>query len=496
MNGENYGVAPFDPAFDNSELTLAVAQAIEPLYAFEEVPAVMAMLVNGRDEPFFVQDHPRLQEHDSLEDTLLPHNHDPLECKAQAERGANHRADWQEMDARAASSDRRARANREAGIQEPIDSPWEDAAGIAEGEAIALARWGSHADLYANSSLADPHSVPAGPPRRECRFDTRRGVGRYNLPDRTEVEREAARVAAESRRRHALEIRADAAYKKLHDTQGEQKAIFKALLDLVNQWKVDDADTHAKWLKHFTDANMCSTSSVRIWSIVSWFQKGVPLSIRQAIDNLTFYYLQESWNAVKLQKLEAKLDLEITHYNGPGSEIVGTQQTDDDYWAVTAAAQENPGEPVRDSKTWLYGCFKFEPESHLKNGFLDHVSKGNGKTYAKHMLAHLAVREVWLEHMGDMTALDEEACIHLLVQWGPRNPTIRIDELSQAQKEEFTSAARAVKSFKTALLQSLAAIEAVAMKKQERVHGRSEDGDQDGAQPPKRIRTGDNASDL
>jgi len=81
------------------------------------------------------------------------------------------------------------------------------------------------------------------------------------------------------------------------------------------------ADTHAKWVKHFANAHMCSTSNVRIWSIVTWFQKGVPLKIRQAIDALTFHYLREAWDAVILQKMEAELGLRTIHYNGLGSEI-------------------------------------------------------------------------------------------------------------------------------------------------------------------------------
>jgi hypothetical protein len=492
MNDRNYGAAPFHEAFDNYEFTLAVGESLAPTYDLDSIPAVMAIGTSGYDG-FLIQNNPRFQEHDSLDDTLLPHNHDPLEREAQAERDANHRADIEESNARAASSERRARYARENGIEEAWDYPWEDAAGIAEGEAINLARWGSHVDLYENSSLAEPKFVPAGPPTRGCRYDTMRGVEGVRLPTLAELEEEAAEVAAEHARRYQLEIRADEAYKKLRDKQGEHKAVYKALLDLIDQWKVDDADTHAKWIKHFANAHMCSTSSVRVWSIVSWFQRKVPLSIRQAVDNLTFHYLQEAWNAVILQKFEAELDLDVTHYNGPSSEIVGTTQTDDDYWTVTAAAQDLGG-PVWDSKTWLYGCYNFEPKSHFKNGFLDFFPKGNGNAYARQLRAHLEVRRVWLEHMGDMTALDQEHHVHLLLQWGPKAGAIRGDELSPAEREAFAAFARAIADFKRALLQLMGAIQDAEKKKQERVHGRGEDGDHDGAQPQKRARTGDNAA--
>jgi len=233
MGQTNYGVAPFHPAFDNYEFTMAVGETFDEELPLEAVLLAMSIRASGNDS-FLVLDNPRPQEHDSLEDTLLPHNHDPLEREAQAERDANIRADLEESTARACTAESRARADRDAGIQEPWDSPCEDAAGIAEGEAISFAEYGSRADLYENSCLAEPEFIPAGTPTRPCRYDTMRGVQRFGLPNRTELEQEAAEEAAEWARRHRLEVRADAAYKKLRDTQSEQKGTFKTLLDLVS----------------------------------------------------------------------------------------------------------------------------------------------------------------------------------------------------------------------------------------------------------------------
>jgi hypothetical protein len=97
---------------------------------------------------------------------------------------------------------------------------------------------------------------------------------------------------------------------------------------------------------------------------------------------------------------------------------------------------------------------------------LDFVPKGNGNAYARQLRAHLEVRRVWLEHMGDMTALDQEHRVHLLLQWGPKAGAIRGDELSPAEREAFAAVARAIVDFKRAMLQLMEAIQAAEKKKQ------------------------------
>lgn len=181
------------------------------------------------------------------------------------------------------------------------------------------------------------------------------------MPGRTETEQEAAEAAVRQAREQEIEREADKAYKRLRDKQSEHDVIFKTFSDLVNKWKTNDAETHAKFIKHMANAHMCSTANVRIWSIVSWFQKGMPLPVRQALDDLVFHYLNEAWLAADLRKLEAELGLEPIRFGGPDSKIVGTKLTEDDFRTVTAAA-EDIGEPVCGSKTWLYGCQTSEPE--------------------------------------------------------------------------------------------------------------------------------------
>lgn len=478
----NYGVAPFHPAFENYEFTMAMGEALGDVYSHDTVPLAMAILTSGHDS-FLIQTRPRPQEHDSLEDTLLHWNHDPLEREARAERFANLRADNQEYAARANTEARRIRD----GIRLPRTSPWEDAAGIAEGAAISFAEYGSHADLYANSSLAEPEFIPAGPPTRPCRFDNRRGVQRWRVPGRTEIEQAVAEAQVRYAHEQEIEREADKAYKKLRDKQSEHGAIFKTFSDLVNKWKADDPETHARFIKHMANAHMCSTANVRIWSIVSWFQKGTPLPIRQALDELVFHYLTEAWLATDLQELEAALGMESTRFGGPDSEIVGTELTDDDFWTVTAAA-EDIGGPVWDSKTWLYGCQTSEPESHRENGFLHHVFKANAKTYPRHLIAHMEIRKVWLEHMGDWTLLNRKQRITMLLQWAPDTKCINGNELTQAEFDALDVACKKLEAWRADLHKALLVLTArAAAARRARIHGR--DDDETTPPPLKRART-------
>lgn len=70
-SNSNYGVAPFHPAFENYEFTMAAGEALGDVYDHDTVPLAMAILPSGRDS-FLIQTRPQPQEHDSLEDTLLP----------------------------------------------------------------------------------------------------------------------------------------------------------------------------------------------------------------------------------------------------------------------------------------------------------------------------------------------------------------------------------------------------------------------------------------
>jgi hypothetical protein len=80
-------------------------------------------------------------------------------------------------------------------------------------------------------------------------------------------------------------------------------------MDLFNQWKIDDPTTSAEYVKHVVNANMCSTSSVRIWQITSWFRNGVPEALCDAQNDMAYHYLTEAWQASLLQQVEAKLGL-------------------------------------------------------------------------------------------------------------------------------------------------------------------------------------------
>lgn len=67
-----------------NQFTLALGEALGGLIPHESISLVISFLTSGRDS-FSGPINPRPQEHDSLEDTLLPHNHDPLEREARAD---------------------------------------------------------------------------------------------------------------------------------------------------------------------------------------------------------------------------------------------------------------------------------------------------------------------------------------------------------------------------------------------------------------------------
>ena len=98
----------------------------------------------------------------------------------------------------------------------------------------------------------------------------------FNLP--TPEERTIASLEEYIRaaRRLERELQGDMLYKRLRQIQSEHAAKFKSFMDLFNQWKIDDPATSAEYVKHVVNANMCSTSNVRIWQITTWFQIGVP----------------------------------------------------------------------------------------------------------------------------------------------------------------------------------------------------------------------------
>lgn len=77
--------------------------------------------------------------------------------------------------------------------------------------------------------------MTAGPTTRRLRFKARNDiVERYSLLDLIELEEEAIEAEIDCLYSRRIEREADAAYKKLRDTQGEQRTVFTALLDLVN----------------------------------------------------------------------------------------------------------------------------------------------------------------------------------------------------------------------------------------------------------------------
>jgi hypothetical protein len=497
----NHVTNPYHEAFDNFEFTQAMADSLEmhvsQEFRLEDVPATMTLALTGQTD---FQDRRGTFEQTTNQNsayyTLSPGSHDPLDRAARAEQFANLRQDHREAAERGLAARRRAHANLEAGIPEPSHSAWEDAAGIAEGEAISQAQYGSHEHLYRESTLAEPEFEPAGPPANYCRAEHGR-IQEFTFMTAEERASAVLEERADSARRLKRELDGDMLYKKLRQTQSEHTAKFKAFMDLFNQWKIDDPETSAKFIKHLVDANMCSTSNVRIWQITAWFQIGMPKALRKAQVVMAHHYLTEARIASSLQKVEAKLGVESIRYNGPNSEIVGTSLSDDDYWTVnarqTALAMANPHpDPVVHSRYWFYGLG--ELSTHSKNGFWDYVPRGKGKTTARNFLAHIEVRKVWLEHMGDLTAHDRESRLRLLMEWRPRRGVVISRDLDKANKDALVAACAAYDAFKKTLADELKEIEAAAAaEKQEKVHARDQDND-DAAQPQKRVRFEDDAS--
>ena len=196
---------------------------------------------------------------------------------------------------------------------------------------------------------------------------------------------------------------------------------------------------------------------------------------------MAHHYLMEAYQASSLQKVEAKLGRESIRYNGPNSEIVGTKFSDDDHWTVdackTARNMANPHpDPIVHASGWFYGWG--ELSTHNKNGFFDYLPKGKGKTTARHLLAHIEVRKVWLERMGDLTGYDRESRLKMLMKWGPRQGVISGRDLDQANRHVLGAACAAYDAYKATLAEELKNIEAVAAaEKEEKVHARSQDQD-------------------
>jgi hypothetical protein len=134
--------------------------------------------------------------------------------------------------------------------------------------------------------------------------------------------------------------------------------------------------------------------------------------------------------------------------------------------------------------------------THKKNEFYDYLPQGKGKTTARHLLAHIEVRKVWLEHMGRLTGHDRKSRLKLLMKWGPRQGVINGGrDLDKADRDALAAACAAFNAHKTTMADELKEIEAAAAaEKQEKVHARDQDND-DAAQHQKRVRFEDNASE-
>jgi hypothetical protein len=470
----NHVSNPYHGAFDNLEFTQAIGSTLENHFGqgfnSEDVPAATALALTGQAESQITRGtFEQATDQKSLYYTLFPGSHDPLDRAARAEQFANLRRDHREAAERLLAARRRAHANQAAGIPEPSRSAWEDAAGIAEGEAISQAQYGSHEDLYGDSTLAEPDFEPAGPPASLCRAENGH-ILEFDLP--TLEERTIASLEESIRAARLLEreLQGDMLHRRLRQIQGEHAAKFKKFMDLFNQWKIDDPATSAEYIKHVVNANMCSTSNVRIWQITTWFQIGVPRALRTAQGIMAHHYLMEALQASSLQKVEAKLGLESIRYDGENSEIVGTKFSDDDHWTVdackTGRKMANPHpDPIVYARNWFYGWG--ELSTHNQNGFFDYLPKGKGKTTARHLLAHIEVRKVWLEHMGDLTGHDRESRLKMLMKWGPRQGVISGRDLDQANRHALGAACAAYDAYKANLADELKYIEAAAAAEKE-----------------------------
>jgi hypothetical protein len=500
MAHSNRVVNPFHEAFDNYAFTLAVGEALEAhyneVYPLDWVPIAATVVATGVEEHLMACSFEHATDEESLYYTLFPTSHDPLDRAARRELFANLRQDRREAAQRIIAARERALALRQAGVPEEQGSAWEDAAGIAEGEAISLARWGSHEHLYANSTSVEPELVPAPPHASHCRAEYE-GTLEYALPDHGERENNAREDAARSALRHEQELMGDFLLQKLRETQGEHAAKFKSFMDLFNQWKIDDPTTSAEYIKHVVNANMCSTSNVRIWQIIAWFRNGVPEALCDAQNDMAYHYLTEAWQASLLQQVEAKLGLDGTiRYNGENSEFVGTTLSDDDFWTVdackTAKTMANPNpNPLVHARSWLYGWGQLS--THSDNGFFDYVPKGNNnKTMARHLRAHLDARKVWLEHMGELLGHNRETRVKMMLQWRPKQGACKSMAVRCTAGDTLSTACAEYDAWRAALQNELRTLEAAAAaKKQEKVHDRSDDVSN--LQPQKRAKTGDSA---
>ena len=360
----NHVSNPYHGAFDNFEFTQAMGSTLENLsgqeFSGEAVPGATTLALTGQAEFQVTRGtFEQVTDQESPYYTLSPSSHDPLDRAARAEQFANLRQDHREAAERVLAETRRAQANREAGIPEPSRSAWEDAAGIAEGEAISQAQYGSHEDLYGDSTLAEPDFQPAGPPASLCRAENGRML-RFRLPTPAECRIASLEESIRAARRLERELQGDMLYRRLREIQSEHAAKFKKFMDLLDQWKIDDPATSAEYVKHVVNANMCSASNVRIWQITTWFQIGVPRALRTAQGIMAHHYLMEALQASSLQKVEAKLGRESIRYNGENSEIVGSTFSDDDHWTVdackTARKMANPHpDPIVHASGWFYG---------------------------------------------------------------------------------------------------------------------------------------------
>lgn len=496
----NHVVNPFHEAFDNYEFTLAMSEALEAryneAYPLGWVPIAVTVAATGIEEYLMACSFEHVADEESLYYALFPESQDPLERTARREQFANLQQDRREAAQRIIAARERALALRQAGIPEEQGSAWEDAAGIAEGQAISLARWGSHEHLYADSTLAEPEFVPAPPHASHCRAEYEDTL-EYALPDQEERENNAREDAARSALRQEQELMGDFLLKKLRETQSEHAAKFKSFMDLFNQWKIDDPTTSAEYIKHVVNANMCSTSNVRIWQIIAWFRNGVPEALCDAQNDMAYHYLTEAWQASLLQQVEAKLGLDGTiRYNGDNSELVGTTLSDDDFWTVdackTAKTMANPNpNPLVHARSWLYGWGQLS--THSDNGFFDYVPKGNNnKTMARHLRAHLETRKVWLEHMGELLGHNRETRVKMMLQWRPKQGACKSMSIRITAGDTLSTACAEYDAWRATLQEELRTIEAAAAaRKQEKVHDRSDDVAN--LQPQKRAKTDDNA---
>lgn len=223
---------------------------------------------------------------------LQPGSHDPAEFEARHQR--QYEARVRRFDLMEAQRRTEARQRRvlQAGFNpDPVrEGPYDNVRAIAQGERIALRRWGPSSAALEGSCLAEPDPVSAEPPRpiTPCRSQLAEQADLSELAIDWLHERvEWLQEEAEERER-IKELNDDIdeylgtlAYRK-RDIPGIKERIQAA----ADAWHARDPVAFAPWMDHASKANKSSKSQSRIWQTVLFYTQGVPDDLMEAVRDL------------------------------------------------------------------------------------------------------------------------------------------------------------------------------------------------------------------